>query len=396
MRAFALSLLLIAAAVYVATRSHEGGWEYLNAAAEAAMVGAIADWFAVTALFRHPLGLPIPHTAIIPRRKQALGESLQEFVAENFLNEDVIRKRVGSAEVSRRVGEWVASPGQAERIVSIGSRVVADALSYVRSDDVAAIVHHAIVPRLQEEPLAPAAGQLLTEVLRDGSHVGLVDLALDELHRWLVDNEGEIASLVEDRAPWWTPHWVDSRVAGRLQREALAWIQDIRDVPDHRARRALDAWLTQLAYDLQHDAATQARAEALKSRVLSQPRVVDTAVALWDGLRRALVGALQDEDGLLRARVVGELRDVGERLRTDESWQIRLDTMIADAGAYVASNYGHEIATVISATVDRWDGKETAERIELHVGRDLQFIRINGTVVGALAGLTIHALSTFL
>jgi len=396
MRAFALSLLLIAAAVYVATSSHEGGWEYLNAAAEAAMVGAIADWFAVTALFRHPLGLPIPHTAIIPRRKQALGESLQEFVAENFLNEDVIRERVGSAEVSRRVGEWVASPGQAERIVSIGSRVVADALSYVRSDDVAAIVHHAIVPRLQEEPLAPAAGQLLTEVLRDGSHVGLVDLALDELHRWLVDNEGEIASLVEDRAPWWTPHWVDSRVAGRLQREALAWIQDIRDVPDHRARRALDAWLTQLAYDLQHDAATQARAEALKSRVLSQPRVVDTAVALWDGLRRALVGALQDEDGLLRARVVGELRDVGERLRTDESWQIRLDTMIADAGAYVASNYGHEIATVISATVDRWDGKETAERIELHVGRDLQFIRINGTVVGALAGLTIHALSTFL
>lgn len=387
---------MIAAVVYVATRNHGGAWEYVNAASEAAMIGAIADWFAVTALFRHPLGLPIPHTAIIPRRKQALGASLQEFVAENFLNEEVIRERVGSAQVSRRVGEWVSSPGQAERIVAIGSRMVADALSYVKTEDVAAIVDHAIVPRLQEEPLAPAAGQLLTEVLRDGSHVGLVDLALGELHRWLVDNQGEIASLVEDRAPWWTPQWVDSRVAGRLQREALAWVQEIRDVPDHRARRALDAWLTQLAHDLQHDDATQARAEALKSRVLSQPRVVDTAVALWDGFRRALVGALQDEDGLLRARVVGELRGAGERLRTDEAWQARLDTVIADAGAYVASNYGHEIATVISATVDRWDGKETAERIELHVGRDLQFIRINGTVVGALAGLTVHALSTLL
>ena len=396
MRTLAVSLLLLAAAVYGLTYGDTGWRGYVNAAAEAAMVGAIADWFAVTALFRHPLGLPIPHTAIIPKRKESLGESLQEFVAENFLREEVIRERIESAEVSRRVGEWLLADDHAQRVVTEASRVLSDGLSYVKESDVAAIIEHALFPRLAEEPLSPAVGQLLAEVLNDRAHDGVVDLVLDELGSWLASHEHEVSALIEERAPDWTPEWLDKRVSKWLHKQVVRWIDEIATDPHHTARRALDTWLTDLSRDLENNPATMQRFEALKARVLTQPRVIDTSIKLWDALRRALIGSLGDESSLLRSRVLEEIESWGRRLIEDEALASRLDARLSDVAAYAVKTYGNEVATIISATVNRWDGKETAERIELHVGKDLQFIRINGTVVGGLAGLTIHAVSHLL
>jgi len=230
-------------------------------------------------------------------------------------------------------------------------------------------------------------------VVDDHAHTGLVDLATVELHRWLVDNQREITALVGERAPWWTPQWLDERVSSRLHAEIIEWVAEIRDHPDHHARMAFDRLLIKLAHDLQHDEATRERAERLKHRLLTQPQVATTSVALWDALRRALIASLQEEDGLLRRRAAEELVALGERLMTDEALGARFDAMLSDLAAYVVNNYGREVATIISETVNRWDGKETADRIELHVGRDLQFIRINGTVVGGLTGLVIHTFS---
>ena len=396
MRLLAVSLLILAAIVYVVSRERPGSWGYVNAAAEAAMVGAIADWFAVTALFRHPLGLPIPHTAIIPNRKQALGESLQEFVTDNFLSEAVVRERIATAGVSSRAGAWLVADRHSQRVVDVGSKILADGLAAVKEADVAALVEEALIPRLKEEPLSPVIGQLMAEVLSEDAHRGLVDLVMDELHRWLIHNEGEVAGIVGQRAPWWTPQWLDERVALRIHAEAVEWVAEIRDSPRHLARQALDRWLTQLAHDLQHNRATMARAERLKERLLSQPQVATTSIALWDALRRALIDSLNENDGILRRRAVEELHTLGDRLMDDEEFSGHTDTVLADVTAYVVNNYGHELAAIISSTVNRWDGKETAERIELHVGRDLQFIRINGTVVGGLAGLVIYTISTLL
>ena len=396
MKTLALSLLVLAALIYLLTRDRDGVIGYVNAAAEAAMVGAIADWFAVTAIFRHPMRLPIPHTAIIPKRKESLGASLQEFVAENFLREDVVRERIASTKVAARAGGWLLEGDHAQRLADIGARVLSDGLTHVKESDVAAVVEEAIIPRMLDEELSPMAGQLLGEVVRDGAHVGAVDLMLTELHRWLSSNQQEVTSLVGQRAPWWTPIWLDERVAVRIHAEAVEWIAEIRDTPDHQARQAMDRWLTQLAHDLQHDPATQERAERLKARLLTQPKVASTSIAIWDALRRALVGSLQDPDGLVRRRAVEELTSFGNRLMTDDAFGDRIDEVLADVAAYVVNHYGRDLATIISATVNRWDGKETAERIELHVGRDLQFIRINGTVVGGLAGLAIHAISSVL
>lgn len=393
MRTVAVGLLVLAACVYVATLGRDGFWGFVNAGAEASMVGAIADWFAVTALFKHPLGLPIPHTALIPRRKDELGRGLEEFVGENFLQEEIIRERVGAATISARVGDWLADPGNARRVVDEASDVAVIALDKVRDDHVADLVTQALVPRFKDEPIAPLLGTALMEVLRDDLHHGLVDLAIDEMHEWLVDNPETFVRVLEDRAPWWAPTRLNDAVTSRLHVQAVAWLEDIRDDPHHRAREALDSMLGQLAADLLNDDETRARAEALKERLLDHPQVVATAISLWRSMRSALLASVRERDGAVRQRLLAELNLFAGRLREDAALRQRLDRSAADLAVFAVGRYGAELTTVITSTIERWDGKEAAQRIELHVGRDLQFIRINGTIVGGLVGVVIHAIS---
>ncbi|WP_329003663.1 DUF445 domain-containing protein [Kribbella sp. NBC_00709] len=396
MRSVALALLVLAAVIYVATLHGSGGWAYLNAASEAAMVGALADWFAVTALFRRPLGLPIPHTAIVPTRKDSLAESLEQFVTENFLSEEVVAEKMRTAEVSRRVGEWLADGNHAERIVAEGARTIGAALPKLGDDDVSAFVRGSLLPRFVKEPLSPIAGHFVQSVVEDGAHHALFDLLMVEAYDWLANNRDLLADVVGPRAPRWSPQWVDRIVIDRIHREALAWLADVRDNQTHPARRAVDRLLAQLADDLQHDPETMERFEAWKARMLTHPDMGSSLTAVWDAMRTALIDSINDPNSTLRARAVKALHDLGRRLQDDESLRSGVDARAAEAVGYVVRTYGTEIVSVISDTIERWDGREAAARIELHVGRDLQFIRINGTVVGALVGLLIHTVSQLL
>jgi uncharacterized membrane-anchored protein YjiN (DUF445 family) len=396
MRSIAVGLLLFAAVVYLVTLGQDGVLGFVNAGAEASMVGAIADWFAVTALFKHPLGLPIPHTALIPKRKDELGRGLEEFVGENFLQEDVIRDRLSAAAPSQRLGEWLSEPQNARRVVDVVADVAAIALSKVRDEHIESLVRDALTPRFREEPISPLLGGLLSEALHDNIHHGLVDLALAELHGWLVENPDTVAEVIGERAPWWAPPRLNEAVTGRIHVELVRWVGDIRDDPHHRAREALDSVLSQLAQDLLTEPATQARAEALKERLLDHPAVVTSFISLWDALRRALTTSLKDSEGAVRERMLTEVCRFAERLVADAALRTRLDTMAADAAVFVVDRYGAELTAVITHTIERWDGREAARRIELHVGRDLQFIRINGTIVGGLVGVVIHAVSVLL
>ncbi len=393
MRTVAVSLLVLAAIVYVATLRRDGAWGFVNAGAEASMVGAIADWFAVTALFKHPLGIPIPHTALIPKRKDELGKGLEEFVGENFMQEDIIRDRVAAAAISARVGDWLSDPANARRVVDEVSDVATIALGKVRDEHIADLVTEAFVPRFREEPIAALLGTLLTEVVADDLHHGVVDLALEELHRWLVHNGDTFIEVLTERAPWWAPPRLNEAVTQRLHLEAIRWIADIRDTPDHHAREALDSMLRQLGQDLLTDPGTQERAERFKERLLDHPQVVTTAISLWKAMRSALLTSIRDRDGAVRQRLLVELKGFADRIRTDEELRAKLDKTAADVAAFALSRYGAELTAVITHTIERWDGKEAARRIELHVGRDLQFIRINGTIVGGLVGVIIHAVS---
>ncbi len=396
MQAVAGGLLVFAAVVYLLTLDQDGFLGFVNAGAEASMVGAIADWFAVTALFRHPLGLPIPHTALVPRKKDEFGKSLEEFFAENFLHEQVIRERLAAADIPQRIGGWLTDRANARRVVAESATVVAIGLRRLRDQDVRAVVEEVLIPRFRAEPISPVAGGLLQEIVADSAHHGLVDLALEEGHRWLVHNQETFSDVIGERAPWWAPDRLNELVTARLHLEAIRWVADIRRDPQHHARLALDSLLGQLAQDLLTDPTTQERAEKLKLRVLEQPQMVTTGMSLWSAFRTALIEALEDTDGPLREKATTELVAFGERVGQDPELREKLDTWGADFAVWAIGRYGDELTAVITHTIERWDGEEAARKIELHVGRDLQFIRINGTIVGGLVGVLIHAVTLLL
>ncbi|WP_353951338.1 DUF445 domain-containing protein [Knoellia sp. S7-12] len=395
MRAVALGLLVLAAIVYAVTLRHETGWlGYVNAGAEAAMIGALADWFAVTALFRHPMGIPVPHTAIIPKRKNEIGRNLQDFVTENFLTDEIARERLAAAHVGERLGLWLGQTTHRQRVMTEVVRATRAGLGRMSDDDVREVIEKFVLPRLATEPISPIAGSLLQGVVAERTHHGLVDLGLEQLHDWLKDNPGTFQAVIGERAPWWSPPWVDDKVIGWSYQQVLTWLDDIRVTPGHPARVALDDLLARLAHDLQSDPAVMERAESLKERLLSHPQVPETAVGLWNSFKVALETAMDDPESYLHVRGDELLEHLGRHLVEDEPWRLRLEGHLGEAVSFFVNTYGSEIAEVISVTVEQWDGREAAERIELHVGRDLQFIRINGTIVGALAGIIIHAVSS--
>lgn len=398
MKAVATSFLLGAAVVYLFARWQESAgapaWVgFVRAAAEAGMVGALADWFAVTALFRHPLGLRIPHTAIIPTRKDRLGSSLSEFVAANFLAEDVIRDKLRRVGVSARVGEWVADPGNAERVTGELATAVRGAVTVLRDDDVQAVLEQAVVRRAVAEQWGPPLGKLLGQVVTDGAHRKWVDLIVDRAYEWVRDNHTVVLRVVGDRAPSWSPRFVDGLVADKVYGEVLSFAWAVKTMPDHPMRKAVDTFLAEFAHDLCHDPDTITRAEQVKQALIEHPSVRDLLGTAWATAKKMILDAAEDPSSELRRRVSGGLAAFGDRLCTDPDLRAKVDGWLEDAAAHVATHYSHEITTLITDTIQRWDGVATARKVELQVGSDLQYIRINGTVVGSLAGLAIHTVS---
>lgn len=395
MKLIAGGLLLTAAIVYVVTSvTHGPAWVgYIRAMAEASMVGALADWFAVTALFRRPLGLPIPHTAIIPTRKDALGENLGDFVSANFLAEQVIRDRLRRVGIAGRLGAWLAEPAHAERVTAELATVVRGAVTILRDDDVQAVVEQAVVARVMAVPWGPPLGKLLGKVLADGAHHKLVDLMCDRAYDWVRDNHATVLRVVSDRSPSWSPRFVDSLLADRIYTEVLAFAWAVKTDVNHPMRLAVDKFLMDFSQDLQDDPETMKRAEQVKHQVLEHPEVRGLIGNAWGTAKAMLLDAAEDPSSELRVRVRDGLVSLGGRLTGDDPLHDKVDTWVEGAAGYIVRNYSSEITTLISDTVARWDAQETSRKIELQVGRDLQFIRINGTVVGALAGLVIYAVT---
>ncbi|MHA7959943.1 DUF445 domain-containing protein [Streptomyces sp. L500] len=401
MKALATGLLLTVALVYAlakwAQSAGAGGWAgYVAAAAEAGMVGALADWFAVTALFRRPMGLPIPHTAIIPTKKDQLGQSLGEFVGENFLSGDVVRVRLRAVGIGSRLGAWLSDPARADRVTAELATALRGALTVLRDSDVQAVVGEAITRRADAVEIAPGIGATLEKVVADGGHHRVVDLVCVRAHDWLVTHSDSVMSAVTGGAPGWTPRFVDRKVGERVYKELLRFVTETRDMPDHPARGAVDRFLTDFARDLQSDEDTRARVERLKSEVLGRGEVQDVIASVWSSVRAMIVAAAEDERSELRLRTRASILSLGARMTEDERLRRKVDGWLEDAAVYVVTTYRDEITALITDTVAGWDAEHTSRKIEAHIGRDLQFIRINGTVVGALAGLLIYTASRLL
>ncbi|MFT4134943.1 DUF445 domain-containing protein [Microbacterium sp.] len=396
MKGVALGALLFMAVLFViafALQERIPALAYVRAAAEGGMVGALADWFAVTALFRHPLGIPIPHTAIIPRRKDEIGRTLGEFVETNFLEGSVVRTKLDSAHIAARAGEWLRDPQHAERVGVEAATMAAGILRALSDDEVQELIADLAREHLIAPEWGPALGGWLSRVVDADAHRGAVDLAVDSIAVWLRHNREAFSGLMSRRLPSWVPSIALRLIDDTVYNEAVKFIDAVQADPRHPARLAVDGYLARLADNLQHDPATIRRLEDAKSAVFDSPRVRELAAEAWNTAKVGLLRALDDPDSALRRRIAEALAEIGARLATDAALQRRVDRRVADAAVFLVERYRHDIASIITDTVERWDAAETTEKIELMVGRDLQYIRLNGTIVGALAGLAIFSVA---
>ncbi|WP_299562197.1 DUF445 domain-containing protein [uncultured Mycolicibacterium sp.] len=401
MKLVALGFLLAATVVFLLTtwaqsRGAAGWVGYVRAAAEAGMVGALADWFAVTALFRHPLRLPIPHTAIIKRKKDQLGEGLGTFVRENFMVPAVIETKLRDAEIAGRLGKWLADPQHAKRVADEIATVLRVLVELLRDEDVQQVLDRMIVKRIAQPQWGPPIGRVLTQLLEEGRQEALIQLLADRAFQWSLGAGEIIERVVERDSPSWSPRWVDHLVGDRIHRELMEFTDRVRRDPDHELRRSATRFLFDFARDLQHDPVTIARAERVKEQIMARDEVARAAETAWNAAKRIILESVDDPSSALRARIADTVVRVGESLRDDAGMRDKVDNWVVRGAQHLVTRYGAEITTVITDTIERWDADEAARRIELHVGRDLQFIRINGTVVGALAGLVIYTIAQLL
>jgi uncharacterized membrane-anchored protein YjiN (DUF445 family) len=395
MKLVALSLLLVAAAVYIVTTIADAeGWVgYVQSFAEAAMVGALADWFAVTALFRHPLRIPIPHTAIIPRRKDQIGRSLGEFVETNFLTKEVLGERLAGAGIGRRLGIWLSHPVNAERASEALADALKGTLEVLDDDEVQAGLERAVRQRIRAQPAAPLVGKAIDLSVEGDHHQRLLDAVLVGLRGFLADNRVTFRRRLDEESPWWVPEPIDDRIFDKIYTAVDHFIGDVTSDTNHEVRRSIESRVVAFAERLKTDPDLLAKGEELKDELLDHPEFRAWIESLWLGTKRGLIAAADDPSSELRTRTTVSLQRLGERLATEPELQAKVDDWVQRGLGYVVEHYRSEVSDLIASTVERWDGESTARRMELQVGRDLQFIRINGTIVGGLAGLAIHALT---
>jgi len=390
----ATGLLLVVAAVFVALQlwGEDATWVgYAEAAVEAGMVGGLADWFAVVALFRHPLGLRIPHTAIIVTRKDQFGRTLGNFVQTSLLTPDVVAERVRGARLVPRVAAWMAEPDNAARVARHAADAAVTAADLLRDDEVHRALEDVARRRLETTPLAPVAGRALQAMTEHGRHHELLDVVLRAVDRFLAENRASLRARFGTESPWWLPGAAEDRIFDRLFEGARTVLREVARDPDHELRRDVDARLRRLSEDLQSDPALRARGEELKRELLAQPELRAWAASVWDDVKAGLRTQAADPGSPLRRRLADTIAALGRRLLDDPVLAARVEDAVESGVRYVADQFSDEIGGMVSGTVSRWDGRETADRLELLLGPDLQFIRINGTVVGSLAGLAIHA-----
>ncbi len=369
---------------------------FVRAFAEAAMVGALADWFAVTALFRHPLGLPIPHTAIIPRRKDSIGVSIGRFVEDNFLSEDVLISRMRALHVLQRAAGAIQQPLVSDQIAKHATTAINNVLRVIDDADVQAVIERSVIARIQATQPAPLLGRILAALLAGRRQPELVQELIKVTEHVLEEYKAAIRIKIRQETPWWLPQSVDRHISERLFETVGSTLHAVSVDPNHPFHDRFHALLYEFIERLQHDPATIARGEALKADLLSNPIVREFSASLWAEIKVALAAQSANPESTLHATIEHGVRQFGELLLRDEILADKINGWVERLVIYASQEYRHQFGQLIAVTVSKWDADVTSTKIELQIGRDLQFIRINGTVVGGLAGLVIYCVSLVL
>jgi len=357
------------------------------------MVGAVADWFAVTALFRRPLGLPIPHTALIVERKDQFAATLGQFVQENFLNADVLTDRLRAVGLAPRLAAWLSDQANAARLAGYAADAVVTVAEALRDEDVQRTLTAELTRVIDSVELAPLAGRTLRAVIAGGQHAELFNVILAAADRYLADHSAELREMFEGEAPRWVPDAVYRRVFDRLYSRLRQRLVAMAADPDDPSRRQFDAWIAGLPDRLETDPDLRERGERIKRDLLRSEGLRDWSSSVWQKVKEALRAQAADPGSELRRRLASLLVAVGQRLGSDQRLQDGMERMVESAVRGLADQFHDELAGLVTGTIERWDATQTSTQLELLLGPDLQFIRINGTVVGAGIGLALHAIS---
>jgi uncharacterized membrane-anchored protein YjiN (DUF445 family) len=397
MKAVATGLLVVMAGVFVAARAFEPQYpwlSYVKSFAEAAMVGGLADWFAVTALFRHPLGLPIPHTAIIPRNKDRIGEALANFLRENFLIPAVVARRMRNIDLAGAAGRFLQTPaGEGNRIRAGASRLIADIFEGLDDERLGGIVKGAIAGRLRKMDLSPLLGHALASAINEDRHVPMLEASIRWTARALDANEQLIRDMVHKKANWVLKlAGLDAKLADAIIDGLKKLTVEMSTDPAHPVRQKIEEALAQLANDLQTRAETRERVEAIKDQLLDNKSVSLWLDTLWQKGREAIIKAARNPDAVLAGKLGEVMKSMGTTLEGDPRIRAAINQFARRATVGLAASYGSSIVKLVSETVRGWDARTVTARLEAAVGRDLQYIRINGTLVGGMVGLVLHLL----
>ncbi|WP_225010173.1 DUF445 domain-containing protein [Novosphingobium percolationis] len=401
MRLIATGLLVAMAGLFLLSRQLvplHPGWGYLRAFSEAAMVGGLADWFAVTALFRHPLGLPIPHTAIIPENKDRIADTMATFLRDNFLTSQVVARRMQGLDAAGLAGQFLANPrGPESRLRDGATSLLADVLESLDQEKLGGLAKGALRTQIARLDLAPLLGQLLGAMIADGRHMPLIESGIRKAAHVLEANEDMIRAMIHDRANALVRFArLDERLANTILDGLYKLLAETVVIPDHPLRVKIEEGLQQLAHDLVHDPEMRARVERMKEEVLANPAFTAWLDAFWERTRARLLKAVREPGGAMAGSLSESVGELGRALQRDARLQLLVNRFARRTLVGVATRYGGQIVRLVSETVRRWDARTVTDRIEGAVGRDLQFIRINGTLVGGLVGVGIHAVDTLL
>lgn len=399
MKGRATGLLLIASAVWIASSllvSRYPWLAYVRATAEASMIGGLADWFAVTALFRHPMGIPIPHTAIVAARKDQIGRSLGNFVSRHFLSRDVLAARLSSLHVAEHLAIWLSVPENSRTLARHAATGLANGARMLADEDVQELIDRVIEERIRKTEVAPLLGQMLSLLTAGDRHQELLDEAIGLLARAVDQNQELIRERIEEESPWWVPGMVDDRIHRKIVTGLDHTLTAVRDDPNHPLRRRFDDALANFVRKLNESPEVRARAERIKLEILDKEAVRRFSSSIWDDAKAALFRYADAPNAFAPTAIERGLVSLGEAVSRDEALLARIDALIADVALHLVDRYQGEVAQLIAQTVTSWDPEVTSDRVELAIGKDLQFIRINGTIVGGLAGLVIYALAKFI
>ncbi len=397
MKRIPLLLLFLMALLFAFTLHHPASWAgWLHAFAEAGMVGALADWFAVVALFRHPLGLPIPHTAIIPNRKNDIGESMSRFVADHFLEPDVVRKKLQNTNLAAFVVSWLRSDRGRQSVEDLTTVVLRWALDAFHEKRVRRFLSRLSSKQLANVSLAPLLGNTLEWLVRGQRHQQILTQVLRNTIVLVHDNRDAIREKVRQESPWWLPGFVDDRILKKMLERIEHQLFEMALNQEHSLREQFNQWVQEFAQDLKNSPEHRRLGDDFKQQLLANDELQDYLYGLWQELARNIESDIEKPDSVIRQHVGQWLDNMAEELDGDADMQTWINAWLVDAITLVVGRNSAQIASLISDTVKSWDGADTSRRVELAIGRDLQFIRINGTLVGGLVGLLIHALKLYI